>query len=261
MLDETEVQHLIGRELHCVHDFDLSCEMCRLRGMCLPAAITPQEIEALESLIENRIEVPARKEVYRKGQEFNHIFAVVYGAVKTYSTGDDGETCVTGLHLPGEVFGFSGINDGVYAVSARALENSGICAIPFDELEDCCRAIPGLQMRLLHLMSDRINDYQQHFAHLSSASATQRRVATFLISLVSRAARQGSRTTSELRLPMSGDDIASYLGIKAETLSREFSRLVREGTIAKSGREIRILDKAQLERSACDKPASNDGSA
>ena len=184
MLDETEVQQLISRDLHCVHDFDLSCEMCRLRGMCLPAAITPQEIEALESLIDNRIEVTARKQIYRKGQPFAHIFAVVYGAVKTYSTDDDGETCVTGLHLPGEIFGFSGIHDGEYAVSARALEDSGMCAIPFDDLEECCRVIPGLQMRLLHLMSDRINDYQQHFAHLSSANATQRRVATFLISLL-----------------------------------------------------------------------------
>ena len=255
MLDEKEVQEVISRDLHCLHNFDLNCEMCRLRGMCLPAAISPQEIESLESLIDNRIEVPARATIYRKEQPFTHIFAVVYGAVKTYSTGNDGETCVTGLHLPGELFGFSGIHDGVYAVSAKALENSVVCAIPFDDLESCCRVIPGLKTRLLHLMSDRSIDYQQHFAHLSSGNAAQRRVATFLISLLSRAARRGLDSAT-VRLPMNGDDTASYLGITPETLSREFSRLARDGVIAKSGREITLLDKAQLHGVACDRPAS-----
>ncbi len=251
MLDETEVRQIISRDMHCVHEFDVSCEMCRLRGMCLPAAISAHEIEALESVIDGRLQVPAREHVYREGQAFTHIYAVVYGAVKTYFTYRDGSTCVTGLHLPGEMFGFSGIGDGVYSVNARALENSGLCALPFDDLERCCRSMPGLQSRLLHLMSDRIVDYQHHFAQLSASNAVQRRVATFLISLSSRAHRRGESTT-RLHMPMTGEDTASYLGISAETLSREFSRLAREGIIIKAHRDITLLDKARLRRTVCD---------
>lgn len=251
MLDEQEVKQLIATELHCVHDFDVHCDVCRLRAMCLPAALTPEEIEALERVIDQRLKIPAREYVYREGQSFTCIYAVIYGSVKTYFTDAENRAFVTSFHLPGELFGFSGIDKGSYAVNATALQDTGLCAIPFDELEETCRSLPGLQSRLLHMMSDRIVDYQRHFTQLRSANTVRKRVAGLLLSLSTRSARR-RESASRIHLPMTGDDTASYLGISAETLSREFSRLSREGAIAKDKRDVTIQDMAQLQRIVSD---------
>jgi CRP/FNR family transcriptional regulator len=162
---------------------------------------------------------------------------------------------VTGCHLPGELFGFSGIGEGLYSLNAKALQPTWVCEFPFDELETSCRAIPGLQSRLLHLMSERIVDYQEHFSQLKSANPVEKRLAALLLSLSSRSARHGQSPTS-IRLPMSGQDTASYLGVSAETVSREFSRLARNGTIAKSNRDVTILDLPRLRRTVCDEDGS-----
>jgi CRP/FNR family transcriptional regulator len=233
----------------CDHDFSTSCEDCLLRGLCLPAALRPDEIAALESIIEYRRIFPANAYIYRKNDRFTALFAIISGAVKTYRTSSDGEISITGCHLPGDLFGFSGVDQEHYATSACALEQTTVCELPFDDIEDVCRDIPGLQSRLLHLMSDRLVDYQDHLMRLSSGSQATDRLAAFLLGLAHRAIRRGEPGT-QFRLPMSARDISNYLGVRSETVSRGFSRLTRSGVIAKSKREITILDMNRLRKSS-----------
>jgi len=250
MLDDGAKERPIGASLECAHDFDARCETCRLRVLCLPAALDADEIAALDAIIEYRRIVEANRHFYRAGQDFKAIYAVIFGAVKTYRSYGDGKTCVTGCYLPGELFGFSGIGEHSYSVSAAALMDTCVCEIPFDNFEAVCRRLPGLQNRLLTIMSHRIIDYQSHLDELRWANPAQNRLAAFLMSLSTRAARRGESATA-IRLPMTGQDIGNYLGISAEGVSRAFAGLVSSGAITKRSRDIGILDMEQLKQLVC----------
>ncbi len=250
MLDDRKTNRIDETDLSCEHEFSLACQLCRLRALCLPAALTETEIVTLEGVIDDRRKVLANEHVYRAGDRFSAIFAIISGSVKTYESYRDGRVSVTGCHLPGELFGFSGINRGTYALNARALEDTWVCELPFDRLEAVCREVPEIQSRLLHLMSERIVSYQQHLAQLMGTNTAQKRLAMFLLSLSYRSVRRGESPTS-FRLPMTGQDIGNYLGISAESVSREFTQMVKGHIITKNNRNVRILDTEKLRASIC----------
>lgn len=251
MLDHPgSVQVLNEPELVCDHAFSTTCDTCRLRALCLPAALSAEEVVALEAVIEYRRELKTNEVLYRADDVFKALFAIISGAVKSYKTGADGKTIVTGCHLPGELFGFSGISRGCYAVNAKALEPTRVCAIPFEQLETMCRDLPELQNRLLQMMSHRIVDYHEHIGLMTGNTPAAKRLAAFIIGLSSRAARRGESHT-ELRLPMIGQDIGNYLGLRVETVSREFTKLTQSGAITKKGRSVNILEMERLWQLAC----------
>ena len=242
----------VDARVACDHEFDVSCDTCRLRSLCLPANLWPQEVAVLESVIEERSIFPAKSMVYQDQDPFTALFAVVSGAVKTYKNHSDGQISIVGCHLPGDIFGFSGVDQAHYLTNAMALEDSCLCVIPFAELEQVCRQVPSLQSQLLHLMSHRIVDYQAHLTQLSSKKMAKSRLAAFLLGLASRSLRHGG-SAEQFHLPMSGQDIANYLGIRTETCSREFARLAKEGVILKRNRELTVLDPERLREAVCEK--------
>jgi CRP/FNR family transcriptional regulator len=251
MLHHKLVAELIGPELSCSHDFDLSCDTCRMRIHCLPAALDPHQLTSLESIIERRRTLQPGECLYEQNQAFTSLYAVIAGAVKNYSTHEDGWVRITGCRLAGEIFGFSGIDTGHYRSTARALEETLVCEIPFAELEDLCRKIPDLQSRLLHLMSQRLVEDHELAAQFMHKRPARKRIAAFLVSLSTRAARRGDSIT-HLHLPMSRTDIGNYLGITLETVCRELARLVKLRIIDLHKRELTVLDLPRLRAPICE---------
>lgn len=250
MLHNKAIAELIGSELVCAHDFSISCETCRIRSLCLPAALETDELTALDGLVEHRRSVPSGEHLYIQNQPFTSLYAVLSGSFKTYTSHEDGWIRITGCHLPGEVFGFSGINNSHYLSSARALEDSVVCEFPFDELENLCRIIPDLQSRLFQLMSRRLVEDDELAAQFLHKRPARKRIAAFLLGLSTRAARRGD-SSSELRLPMSRTDIGNYLGITLETVCRELARLEKHGVISLHKRQLSIIDIYALREPVC----------
>jgi CRP/FNR family transcriptional regulator len=250
MLHHKAVAELIDSDLTCLHDFNLSCDTCRMRVLCLPAALDPHHLNSLEGIIEHRRTLQAGEHLYLQNEKFTALHAVLAGSIKTYTTHEDGWTRITGCHLAGELFGFSAIDEAHYRSSARALEDSLVCEIPFDGLESLCRRIPDLQSRLLHLMSQRLVEDHELAAQFMHKRPARKRIAAFLLGLSTRSARRGG-STSELRLPMSRTDIGNYLGITLETVCREFARFEKLGVIQLSKRELNIIDLPRLRAPIC----------
>ena len=250
MLHHKVVTELIGSDLACSHEFNLSCDTCRMRVLCLPAALGSHHLDSLEGIIEHRRTVDSGETLYQQNDPFTSLFAILTGSVKTYTTHEDGWIRITGCHLPGEIFGFSGIDAGFYRSTARALDDTQICEIPFDELQDLCRKIPDLQSRVLHLMSQRLVEDHALAAQFLHKRPARKRIAAFIISVSTRAARRGE-PGMELRLPMSRTDIGNYLGITLETVCRELSRLEKAGIISLNKRELTILDLPGLSEPIC----------
>jgi CRP/FNR family transcriptional regulator len=108
--------------------------------------------------------------------------------------------------------------------------------------------LPGLQRQLMRVIGQGIGRDQAHLEMLGRRQAPER-IALFLHGLAERY-RQLGRGGDDLMLPMSREDIASYLGIVIETVSRTLSKLQDDGVIAVQGRQIRIVDRARLDAAA-----------
>lgn len=220
------------------------CDECYLNLICLPVAVSDDDLHRLEQIIERGKPLRRGEHVYRSGDTFGSIYAVRSGAFKTYRLTPDGDEQVMGFHLPGEIFGLGGLGADQYPNSTVALETSSVCEIPFRSMEELARQISGLQHHMFQLLSREIGNDEQLVVLLSKRSAEER-IAALLLSLSARFRRRQLSGT-RFRLPMSRSDIGNYLGLVVETVSRVFTRLQQQRVIDVSGREIEILDYTAL---------------
>ena len=228
----------------CAHDFQVNCNNCRLNTICLPLALDVAQVEQLDRIIQRSRPLQKGEHLYRQDEDFQSVFAVRAGSVKAYSITDNGQEQVTGFYLPGEVLGMDGIAKNRHASSARAMETSSICEIPFEKLGELSLRIPSLQKHFFQLMSQEISDDQRLLTLLSKNSADQR-VAALLLSISARNKRR-QLSAANFRLPMSRTDIGNYLGLTVETVSRVFSRFQKMGVLGVDNKEISIVDVEAL---------------
>ena len=149
-----------------------------------------------------------------------------------------------GFHLPGELLGLGAIHVGHHPCGARALETASVCELPYHRLEELSRRIPSLQHQLLRIMSAEILHDQQLLTLLGKKGAEER-LAALLISLSDRYGERGF-SYQEFHLSMSRSDIANYLGLAVETVSRLFTRFQDEGLLTAQRKYIRILDLQKM---------------
>ena len=184
--------------------------------------------------------------LYSAGDESRCVYAIRSGFFKTSLTASNGREQVTGFFMAGELLGMEGFGGGSYRDSAIALEDSDICAMPYPLIEEIGREIPALQRRLHSLLAREITRGHGVMLLLGSMSAEER-LAAFLLSLSGRFRRRGYSGSSFV-LRMKRSEIASYLGLKLETVSRLFSQFQKDGLIEVNQKHVRILDIPGLER-------------
>lgn len=192
--------------------------------------------------------------VYRNGDCFHSIFAVRSGLCKSVAICSTGQEKITGFHLPGELFGLSGITSGRYSYDAIAVEDSDICIIPFLQLLKLSVKNTELQLALFKLISAAIRKDQGLLERLESLSAEERIIA-WLLNLSERYSRLGY-SAERFPLAMSRRDAANYLGIAHETVSRVLSRLRSAGLIRMTEKDVQVKDRnALLQRAGEYQPA------
>ncbi len=223
----------------------VACKDCNLFRLCLPVGIDAAQLEVLDSIIKRRQPLKRGEHLFQAGTSFQSIYAVRSGSLKSYSATEDGQEQVTGFHLPGELLGLDALHSGVHCCSAKALETTSLCEIPYNQLGALAEQMPGLQQQLLNIMSQELQHDQSLFRLLGRKSAEER-LAALLLSLSERYQRRGFVAT-EFHLSMSRNDIANYLGLAVETVSRVFGRFQEEGLLSVQRKHIRILDMARLQ--------------
>lgn len=229
-----------------------SCANCGLQQLCLPASIGGDDLPRLEQVVQVKKTLEREQTLYAAGQAFRALYVVRSGSFKTYSLDGAGESQLLGFHLPGEIMGLDAIAGGSHQCSAEALERASACEVPFEKLEQVARELPGLQRQLLRVISREVQQDQQHLVMIGRRVALER-LAIFLHSLSQRLKRV-RRDPLQFELPMSRRDLANYLGLVVETVSRLFSRLAELGVIEVERRTIRILDPARLRALAGESP-------
>lgn len=232
-----------------------SCAHCSLRTLCLPHGLPAADVERLDALVQQRLPIDHGHALFHSGEDFRNLYVVRSGSVRTTQVGAPGEEQVIGFHLPGELLGLDAISTGTHQCTAVALDRTSVCAVPFARLEQVAERVPSLQQQLLRIVSREMVEEHNHLAALGRRSARER-LALFLYSLSVRLERSG-QAGDRFSLTMSRGDIASYLGLALETVSRLMTRLAEEGVIAIDRRHLRILDRSAL-AAAAGNPAITD---
>jgi len=147
---------------------------------------------------------------------------------------------ITGYHMPGDVIGADGAGDERHTSQAVALEDSEVCVLPYNQLDRLSATVPELRHNLFRLASrDLCRDHAMMLT-LGSRSA-EARLTLFLLDLAERFRARGY-SAREFVLRMTREEIASYLGLKLETVSRLFSSLQEQGLLQVQGRAVKLLD-------------------
>lgn len=202
------------------------------------------QLKLLDELIQQRRSVAAGASLFRMGDGMSSIFVTRDGAVKTVTIDEDGDEQIIGFHLPGELIGLDALADGRHRCEAVALTRTTLCEIPFAQLGEMAGKIPGLQQQLLRVIGMSLARDQDHREMLVRRQANER-IALFLHGLSERY-RAIARDPVHLQLPMSRIDIANYLGLALETVSRGFTRLQEDGLIEVRGRQVDLMNPAAL---------------
>ena len=218
------------------------CSTCAFSQACLSEGMDKSGLMDLHMLVEHVGPFRAGEHIFREGDPFEAIAAVRAGTVKTYVIDRDGREHVLGFHLPGEVIGLDGIDGDRYPCNAVALDTAMLCRFSFPKISVLAAQLPGLQRHLFRLLSRDIG----RAALLAGDWTADQRMAAFLIALSRRLAARGFSAT-RFQLTMARTDIANYLRLAPETVSRVLRRFQQDGLLQVDRRELELADRDRLE--------------
>jgi CRP/FNR family nitrogen fixation transcriptional regulator len=200
-------------------------------------------IAASIELVGARMSYARNVEIYGEGEPAEYLYKVISGAVRICRLLEDGRRQVTAFHLPGEIFGLELGHE--HRFSAEAISESSILIVKRSAVLALAGRDGEVARQLWSLTADALQRVQDHMLVLGCMNAKER-VATFLLQMAGR-----TSGGNELELPMSRQDIADYLGLTLETVSRTMSRLENDAAIRlPTSRRIVLRDRAALGRSA-----------
>ena len=197
------------------------CSTCAFSQACLSQGMDKRALMDLHVLVEHVGPLHAGDHVFREGDPFEAIAAVRAGTVKTYVVDRDGHEHVLGFHLPGEVIGLNAIDTEHYPCNAIALDTVMLCRFSFPKISVLA-------------------------ARLAGDWSADQRMAAFLIGLSQRLAARGF-AADRFQLTMARTDIANYLRLAPETISRVLKRFQDDGLLKVDRREVELVERNKLE--------------
>ena len=223
----------VRAEAHPLH-LASPCDTCRAREFSACAALTAEEQKRLTAIMRT-INVEPHCSIFDETDPAEYVYTITAGTVTVYKLLGDGRRQITGFLFPGDFLGLT--HNEAYAYSAEALVPTRLCRFPRRRLEALLVEIPHLEQRLLAIASHELAAAQDQMMLLGRKSARERFVS-FILTMSDSAKRHG-RPGDPVFLAMSRSDIADYLGLTTETVSRTVTLLKKQGL-------IELLDDKQI---------------
>ena len=218
------------------------CSGCLVRHLAFCAALPVEKAHAMEALADDA-RLKAGEALVREGEPRRGVFTVTKGALRRIRLLPDGRRLVAGFLMPGDFIGFSGTSH--YKHTIEAITDSTLCEFSMADMRSLCHDHPELERELLERACVELDATRGNLMALARLNPMER-LAGFLVDMAQRRRRQGQDDT-EVILPMTRTDIADYLGLTVETVSRSFTRLREQGLIAlPDPQHVEILDHAAL---------------
>jgi CRP-like cAMP-binding protein len=194
------------------------------------------------------VTVPRNRAIYFEGDPAEHYYRVVSGTVRICKETEDGRRQIASFPAAGNLFGWAGRTHHGY--SAEAVTDVTLLRWHRRTIEAAILADPDAGHRILAILFEQLGEAQTHLLLLGRMRATER-VAAFLLARAERYRREGFQG-GRVPLPMCRKDIADYLGLTVETVSRTMHALKQRGVIGfGAGDAVQIADHGELERLGC----------
>ena len=180
------------------------------------------------------------EEIYGEGEETDYIYRIVSGAVRTSKILGDGRRQIHGFHLAGDLFGFE--TGASHRLGAEAVADTKVLMFRRRPLERIATHNAEVACQLWSMTAASLQHAEEHMLLLGRRTALER-VAAFLIEMDRRGGGRGA-----IELPMSRRDIADYLGLTIETVSRSLTQLQAEHALSLSGARRMVLNRRAMDR-------------
>ena len=213
-------------------------EVCRLLRLPTVPGAGRVDLEFLHR------RVKAGSRLCSQGEPLDALYVIRSGCIKTFVNDECGNQVVVGFPMKGDLVGADGLCDRIYSSYAVALNDVEVAVIPFRALATLGRALDDFELLLYRAISRELVAEHALRSVIGSLRA-EARVARFIAQYADRLRTQGEESR-RFTLPMTRQEIGSYLGLTLETVSRSFSGLHDAGLIDVTQREVDILDEAQL---------------
>lgn len=210
------------------------CALCSVRHLAVCAALGDGELDALEAIMSSR-QLAANEMLVEEGQAKSRVYSLTSGMLRLYTSLPDGRRQISGFLFPGGYLGLA--DDDVHSQTVEAVIPSILCSFSVREMDALMQAYPKLKERLYDMTKFALRQAHDNQMVLGRLAPVEK-LASFLLLLANRP--QLEATSNPVHLAMNRTDIADYLGLTIETVSRSFTKLKTQGL-------IRLIDANTVE--------------
>ena len=218
------------------------CAVCKIRSYSFCRCLHDDQLKIFSEISFEEV-FKDKETIFLQQEDSIHLYNITKGNIKIYKLLSDGRIQIIGFLYPGDFFG--SYKKGKYNYSAEAIGDVRLCVFKQEVLDAYLEKNMNLVKELLHMTSHELTLAQDRIGVLGKMNANER-VAKFIINISEQRARIGWQN-NPVSLPMIRQDIADYLGLTLETVSREITRFKTSNLIkVMSSKQIFIIDKEKL---------------
>lgn len=239
------------RHLHLASAAADKCSGCAIRHSSLCGALTNEEITDL-NMIAARKQFSVGQSYYFQGDVIHSFANVTQGMAKLVRTSEDGRSQIVGLLFPSDFLGSSigTQEDAPASHGVEAVSDLELCVFPRIKFEPLLQKHPALELKLLNRTLSELQIAREWMVLLGRKTAEER-VATFLLYVAEKMTNVSCQGQSGFDLPLNRADIGDYVGLTLETVSRQISRLRKDGIIEMTGsKHVAFVDVERLKARA-----------
>jgi CRP/FNR family transcriptional regulator len=218
------------------------CQQCYMSGMCFSQNDkSTVKSKAISHKVYHKPDV-----LFGAGQTFNAIYILRSGSAKSSVLANNGYEQISSFHYPGDLIGLDGFENGSHAQSIKFLETSSLCRIGIGELDKAMSNSASIRYNLLQSMSHALNAEDKFLLSLNNMNSAQR-LSSFVLDLSAKFEKRGL-SGNVFDLSMTRVDIANYLGMAIETVSRLLTHLQNEQIVEVDKRRVSIVNIDKLKQ-------------
>ena len=222
------------------------CVNCVSRPNCLHSNLDPIQLENLTGQYVQKFKVKSGDPIFHSGDSIHSLYTVRVGFMRVEYSLPSGAYQVMRFATNGELIGIDGIEDGRHRLDAIAITDGEVCSIDLNRIQSLMKTEAALQKTIDRAMSTEMNNMQEHLFSLGSHTIEQK-IAHFLLDLHNKLGDTYSQLNS-IRLPMSREDLKSYLGMTSESLSRGLTALEKNDYFQVRNRQISGINYVKLKQ-------------
>ena len=210
------------------------CNVCKIRSYSFCRCLKDEQLKIFSEISSERI-YKNKENIFLQQETSTNLYNITQGNIKIYHLLSDGRIQIIGFLYPGDFFGSYKL--GRYNYSAEAIGEVKLCVFKQEVLDKYLGKNMNLAKELLHMISHELTLAQDRIGVLGKMNANER-MARFILNISNQRARIGWQD-NPISLPMTRQDIADYLGLTLETVSREITKL-------KTSNIIKVISSKQL---------------